>query len=123
MPLEQITTEMDVQEPAPKGMVRTEMGRLVKKADQDAWDKGVVESMNKQYFSRGKESVKEKKVAVALKSMGGKFSDIYTGPAETNPGVLKAKADKAKADSNISAYKKKADKIKALALESMKKRK
>ena len=69
MPLEQITTEMDVQEPAPKGMARTEMGRLVKKADQDAWDKSVIESMNKEYFSRGKGSVKEKKVAVALKSM------------------------------------------------------
>jgi hypothetical protein len=40
---------------------------------------------------------------------GGKFSDIYTGPAKTNPGVLKAKADKAKADSNISAYKKNAE--------------
>ena len=24
---------------------------------------------------------------------GGKFSDIYTGPAKTNPGVLKAKAE------------------------------
>ena len=67
MPLEQITTEMDVQEPAPKGMVRTEMGRLVKKADQDAWEKKSTDAMNKQYFSRG--SVKEKKVAAALKSM------------------------------------------------------
>ena len=63
MPLEQITTEMDVQMPAPKGMVRTEMGRLVKKADQDAFEKKATEAMNKQYFSRGK------KVAVALKSM------------------------------------------------------
>ena len=65
MPLEQITTEMDMQ--MPKGMVRTEMGRMVKKADQDAWEKKATEAMNKQYFSRG--SVKEKKVAVALKSM------------------------------------------------------
>ena len=40
---------------------------------------------------------------------GRKFSDIYTGPAKTNPGVLKAKADKAKADSNISVYKKNAE--------------
>lgn len=64
MLLEQITTDYDTQEPAPpKGMVRTEMGRLVKKKDQDAWDKGVVKSMNDQYFSRGKKlaSMKKKK--------------------------------------------------------------
>ena len=59
MPLEQ--------EPTPKGMVRTEMGRLVKKADQMAWEKKATEAMDKQYFSRG--SVKEKKIAGALKSM------------------------------------------------------
>ena len=69
MVLEQITTDYDVQEPTPKGMVRTEMGRLVKKADQDAWDKKVVKSMNDQYFSRGKGSLKEKKVANKLASM------------------------------------------------------
>ena len=67
MPLEEITTEMDVQDP-PKGMVRTEMGRLVKKADQMAWEKKATEAMNKQYFSRGKE-VAKKKAVVALKSM------------------------------------------------------
>ena len=42
MLLEQITTDYeddDNQQPAPKGMVRTEMGRLVKKADQDAFEK------------------------------------------------------------------------------------
>ena len=70
MLLEQITTDYeddDNQQPAPKSMVRTEMGRMVKKADQNAWEKKATEAMNKQYFSRG--SVKEKKVAVALKSM------------------------------------------------------
>lgn len=35
---------------------------------------------------------------------GGKFGDIYTGPANTNPGVIKAQADKAKADAAIAAY-------------------
>jgi hypothetical protein len=84
-------------------MVETEMGRMVPKAAQQKFEKEATEAMNKQYFSRGKD----------LKSMSGKFSDIYTGPAKTNPGVLKAKADKAKADSNISAYKKKADAMKA----------
>jgi hypothetical protein len=49
---------------------------------------------------------------------GRKFSDIYTGPAKTNPGVLKAKADKAKADSNISSYKKNAEKVSKTAVDS-----
>ena len=54
MALEQITTDYEMQEPAPKGMVRTEMGRLVKKADQEAWERGMTKAMNKEYFSRGK---------------------------------------------------------------------
>lgn len=48
------------EEYTPKGMVRTEMGRLVKKADQDAWEKKVTESMNEEYFSRGKGAAKGK---------------------------------------------------------------
>lgn len=35
---------------------------------------------------------------------GGKFGDIYSGPANTNPAVLKAQADKAKADAAVAAY-------------------
>jgi hypothetical protein len=69
MLLEQITTDYDTQEPAPKGMVRTEMGRLVKKADQDAWDKGMVKSMNKEYFSRGKGAKAPVKKVVKVKVM------------------------------------------------------
>ena len=58
MLLEQITTDYEndddqQEQPAPKGMVRTEMGRLVKKADQDAWDKKVTASMQAQLKSRG----------------------------------------------------------------------
>ena len=53
MLLEQITTDYDMQEPAPKGMVRTEMGRLVKKADQDAWEKKSRAAMQAQLKSRG----------------------------------------------------------------------
>ena len=53
MLLEQITTDYDMQEPAPKGMVRTEMGRLVKKADQDAWEKKSTAAMQAQLKSRG----------------------------------------------------------------------
>ena len=72
MLLEQITTDYeddDNQQPAPKGMVRTEMGRLVKKADQDAWDKGFVSSMQAQWRGRGASSLKAKKVGTALKGM------------------------------------------------------
>jgi hypothetical protein len=54
MALEQITTDYETQEPTPKGMVRTEMGRLVDKKKQAAWEKGMTEAMNKEYFSRGK---------------------------------------------------------------------
>ena len=64
MALEQITTDMEVMEqPAPKGMVRTEMGRLVKKADQDAWEKKSAAAMQAQWKSRGAKlkSMKKKK--------------------------------------------------------------
>jgi hypothetical protein len=56
MLLEQITTDYeddDNQQPAPKGMVRTEMGRLVKKTDQDAWMKKDMAAMQAQLKSRG----------------------------------------------------------------------
>jgi hypothetical protein len=43
----------DQEKPTPKGMVRTEMGRLVKKADQDAWDKKGMAAMQAQLKSRG----------------------------------------------------------------------
>ena len=74
MLLEQITTDYedddDQQEQlAPKGMVRTEMGRLVKKADQDAWEKKSTAAMQAQWKSRGASSLKEKKVGAALKTM------------------------------------------------------
>ena len=70
MALEQITTDMEVMEqPAPKGMVRTEMGRLVKKADQDAWDKKGLAEMQAQWKGRGAATLKAKKAAAALKAM------------------------------------------------------
>ena len=63
MLLEQITTDYDMQEPAQKSMVRTEMGRLVKKADQDAWMKKDMAAMQAQWKSRGAKlkSTKKKK--------------------------------------------------------------
>jgi hypothetical protein len=64
MPLEQITTDMEVQEPTPKGMVRTEMGKLVtkKKAAED--EKAFVSAMQAEYMDRLK-----RKAALKLKSM------------------------------------------------------
>ena len=70
MLLEQITTDYmdDDDQTAPKGMVRTEMGRLVKKADQDAWEKKSTAAMQAQFKSRGAAFLKEKKLK-ALKAM------------------------------------------------------
>ena len=66
MLLEQITTDYeddDDQQPAQKGMVRTEMGRLVNKADQDAFEKKSRAAMQAQLKSRGAKlkSMKKKK--------------------------------------------------------------
>ena len=66
MLLEQITTDYeddDNQQPAPKSMVRSEMGRLVKKADQDTWMKKETAAMQAQLKSRGAKlkSMKKKK--------------------------------------------------------------
>jgi hypothetical protein len=44
------------------------------------------------------------------------FQNIYTGPDSTSPGVLKAKADKAKANANLATFKKKSDAQKQLAI-------
>ena len=52
------------------------------------------------------------------------FQNIYTGDPKTSPGVIKAKADRAKSDSAVAAYKKKSDaaKVKAIAVAKMKKK-
>jgi hypothetical protein len=51
------------------------------------------------------------------------FQNIYTGPDSTSPAVLKAKADKKKADANLLAYKKKVQAQKQLALKKAKNKK
>lgn len=64
MLLEQITTDYeDDDDQQPKGMVRTEMGRLVKKSDQDAFEKKSRAAMQAQLKSRGikLKSMKKKK--------------------------------------------------------------
>ena len=52
------------------------------------------------------------------------FQNIYTGDPKKSPGVVKAKADRAKSDSVAIAYKKKSDaaKVKAIAVAKMKKK-
>ena len=75
MLLEQITTDYEddddqqQDQPVPKGMVRTEMGRLVKKADQDAWEKKSMAAMQAQLRSRGglKKGMKEEFVSKITK--------------------------------------------------------
>ena len=54
------------------------------------------------------------------KTVSGMFdlTNIYTGPDSTSPGVLKAKADKKKAEANALAYKKKAQAQKQLAIKN-----
>ena len=66
--LEQITGEVvteDQEKPTPKGMVRTEMGRLVKKADQDAQEKKGMAAMQAELKSRG--AAKAKLAAMSKK--------------------------------------------------------
>ena len=51
---------------------------------------------------------------------GGSLGTIWTGPANENPGVVKARVDKAKAEANLAKYKKKSDAQKAKAIEKAK---
>ena len=51
---------------------------------------------------------------------GGSLGTIWTGPANENPGVVKARADKAKAEANLAKYKKKSDSQKAKVIEKAK---
>ena len=44
------------------------------------------------------------------------YESIHTGTDATNPAVLKAQADKKKADANLASYKKKSDAQKAAAI-------
>lgn len=51
---------------------------------------------------------------------GGSLGTIWTGPANENPGVVKAKADKARSEANLAKYKKKSDNQKSKAIEKAK---
>lgn len=77
------------QEKLPKGMVRTEMGRLVKKVDQDAWERGATKAMNDEYFSRGKAVAQKKPQGKMLKVM--KTVKKPVGKEEMKETVFKAK--------------------------------
>lgn len=74
----------------PKGMVRTEMNRLVKKTDQDAFEKKATEAMNKQYFNRGKDA--EKARSMKLGSMKKKsFPDLNKDGKVSKADILKGR--------------------------------
>jgi len=51
------------------------------------------------------------------------YNNLYSGPDSTNPGVLKAKADKAKMDALLLSIKNKADLQKVIAVKKVKKAK
>jgi hypothetical protein len=66
-------------------------------------------------------AIKKKNLPKAQKGISTKntmynFHKIYTGPDSTDPGVLKAKADKKKADANLLLYKKKVNAQKQAAI-------
>jgi hypothetical protein len=74
----------------PKGMVRTEMGRMVKKVDQDAWEKKASDAMQEQYMNRAKDA--EKARAMKLSSMKKKsFPDLNKDGKVTKADVLKGR--------------------------------
>ena len=88
--------EMEDQGKTPVGMVRTTNG--------SAWRAKQAAAMTEQRKKMLLMAMKKK--ADDVSSAGG-LGDIYTGPKERNPGVLKAQSDKAKADAFAASYKKK----------------
>jgi hypothetical protein len=64
----------------PKGYVKTEMGRLVKKVDQDKWEAGMADALDRQagkgkYAPKKNEAIKNKPLKEAKSKMksGGKM--------------------------------------------------
>jgi hypothetical protein len=88
---------------------KAKAGAMIKRADGSMSRRGLWDNIRANKGS-GKKPTKqmlqqERKIKKA--QTGGSLGTVYTGPAKTNPGVLKAKADKMKANANISTYKKK----------------
>lgn len=69
---------------------------------------------------KGRGVIAKKGASIKKAQVGGSFGDIYTGPAKTNPGFLKVKSDKAKADSSLKKYKAKSDSVKLEAIKKVK---
>jgi hypothetical protein len=81
---------MMMQEPAPKGMVRTEMGRLVPKAKAIADEKAFSDAMQDQYMNRAKDAAKAR--AMKLGSMKKKsFPDLNKDGKITKADILKGR--------------------------------
>lgn len=67
-------------EVTPKGYVRTEMGRLVKKVDQDKWEAGMADALDRQaglgkYAPKKNDAIKNKPLKEGKSKMksGGKM--------------------------------------------------
>jgi hypothetical protein len=84
-------------------------GGMIKRADGSYSKRGLWDNIRANKGSGKKPTAEMLKQERKIKKAqtGGSLGTVYTGPAKTNPGVLKAKADKIKANANISAYKKK----------------
>ena len=84
-------------------------GGMIKRADGSMSKRGLWDNIRANKGSGKKPTAEMLKQERKIKKAqtGGSLGTIYTGPAKTNPGVLKAKADKMKVDANIAAYKKK----------------
>jgi hypothetical protein len=80
----------DPKDNIPKGMVRTETGRLVTKAKAEADLKAFSDAMQDQYMNRGKDA--EKARAMKLGSMKKKsFPDLNKDGKVTKADILKGR--------------------------------
>ncbi len=72
-----------------------------------------------------KKPIKQPKPAKSAVSSMFDYHNIYSGDPKKHPGIVKAKADKVKADSALAVYKKKSDaaKVKAITVAKVKKKK
>jgi hypothetical protein len=96
-----------------KSKKKAKTGAMIKRADGSTSQRGLWDNIRANKGSGKKPTaamLKQEKKIKAKAQTGGSFGNVYTGPAKTNPGVLKAKADKAKANANLAAYKLKSKK-------------
>jgi L-lactate utilization protein LutB len=96
----------------PKGMVRTEMGRLVKKADQDAWEKKASNAMQDQYMNRAKDAEKARAMKPETVSTLRQFTETVKKEVKPNGMKLGSMKKKSFPDLNKDGKVTKADVLK-----------